>query len=163
VPQCYAVRCVVDRLRVGCHFSQVMNSYRPVSEMLSHWRRTLTLVDVCGLPRHRDWSSVAHVDDRTSPGVASSCLKHSASDMVMGPNFSTQSNATHYVADIDPTQPISPDYNSITPNTGCYNAINRETVITSLKNCSIGMAQTSALILSLSFGHKQTLAISLTE
>jgi len=53
--------------------------------------------------------------------------------MVMGPNFSTQSNATHYVADIDPTQPISPDYNSIIPNTGCYNAINRETVITSLK------------------------------
>ena len=45
--------------------------------------------------------------------------------------------------------------NSITPNTCCYNAINRETVFTSLKNCSISMAQISVLTLSLWFSQKQ--------
>ena len=46
----------------------------------------------------------------------------SNTDMDMGPNFSTQPNPY-----------LTSGTNSITLNTGCYNAINRETIITSLK------------------------------
>ena len=52
----------------------------------------------------------------------------SNTDMVMGPNFSTQPITLPTLTQPNPYQR---DYNSISPNTGCYNAINRETVITS--------------------------------